>query len=126
LIETVVVSPEEFARLRSRALSLYTWAGALCVVGIFALVAYSIRLGPLVGPGVESSFGLAVAIMFLLGALLVHLADRVYREWPFGRKVKTDFPGPLTEGSIASFLRVIIIVAAGGAVAYVFWGLLTG
>lgn len=117
-------SAEEFARWRSRALTLYTWAGALSVIGIFVLAGYSIRLGPLVGPGVEDSFGLAVAVMFLLGALLVHLADRVYREWPFGRRIHPEYPAPVTDRSVATFVAWMVLVAAASAVAYVVWGLL--
>jgi hypothetical protein len=115
---------EEFVRWRSRALTLYTWAGALSVIGIFLLAGYAIRLGPLVGPGVEDSFGLAVAVMFLLGALLVHLADRVYREWPFGRRIRPEHPAPVTDRSIATFVAWMVLVAGASAVAYVVWGLL--
>lgn len=123
--ETTEPTAEEFARWRSNALTLYTWAGALSVIGIFLLAGYAIRLGPLVGPGVEDSFGLAVAVMFLLGALLVHLADRVYREWPFGRRIRPVVPAPVTDRSIATFVAWMVLVAGASAVAYVVWGLLT-
>jgi hypothetical protein len=112
------------ATLQVRTLRLYSVIGGLMVAGILGLVAYSISLGPLVGPGVESSFGLAVGLMFLQATVLVHLVDRVYRVYPFGRRLKTAPPGPITDQDIAWFLRVLVIVAAVGAVAYILGSLI--
>ena len=109
----------------SRVLALYETIAVLMLVTIGLLVVYAIHLGPLVGPGVESSFGLAVGLMFLGSALLVHLVDRVYRVWPAGRRIFPTAPGPVTDRAIATFLRVAILVTAGGAVAYVLWTLVT-
>ncbi|HYK93457.1 MAG TPA: hypothetical protein VEY07_05385 [Thermoplasmata archaeon] len=115
----------ELRRLQSRVLTLYSVAAVLSLIAIFLLGGYAIRLGPLVGPGVESSFGIAVALMMLFGALVVHLVDRVYREWPLGRKFEPSWAVPVTDAMVATFLKVVIFAAAAGAVAYVLWGLVT-
>ena len=115
----------ELRRLQRRVLTLYSWAAGLSLVAIFLLGAYAIRLGALVGPGVESSFGIAVALMMLFGALVVHLVDRVYREWPLGRKFEPTWAVPVSDAMIATFLRSLVFAAAAGAVAYVLWGLVT-
>jgi hypothetical protein len=112
------------ASMQVRTLRLYAVIGGLMVAGILGLVAYSIALGPLVGPGVESSFGLAVALMFLQATVLVHLVDRVYRVYPFGRRVRPAPPPPLTDRDIAWFLRVLVIVAAVGALSYILGSLI--
>jgi hypothetical protein len=111
--------------LAARVLRYYTVVAGLSIFGILVLAAYSIHLGALVGPGVESSFGLAVAVMFLLGALLVHIVDRTYREYPLGRRIHPGPTGPVTDAAIATFLKVVILAAAAGSIAYLFWGILT-
>ena len=111
--------------LAARVLRYYSVVAGLSIFGILVLAAYSIHLGPLVGPGVESSFGLAVAVMFLLGALLVHIVDRAYREYPLGRRVHPGPVGPVTDAAIATFLKVVIVATAAGSLAYLFWGILT-
>ncbi len=116
--------PEDRAQLQRRVVALYAWAAAVSLFAIFLLGAYAIRLGPLVGPGVESSFGLAVALMMLLAALIVHLTDRVYREWPLGRKFAPPAPGAVSDRAIATFLKALVFAAVAGAVAYVIAGLL--
>jgi hypothetical protein len=81
-------------------------------------------LGSIVGPGLNSSFGYAVALMFLMGTLLIHLVDRLYRVYPFGRRRQ---PGPLPafgDADLAVFLRVLVIVAAVGAVGYILGSLI--
>ncbi len=118
-----MASPATRAELQRRVISLYSVAGALALIGIFALGGYAIHLGSLVGPGVESSFGLAVALMMLLSALLVHLADRVYREWPLGRKYVPEPGAPVTSAAVATFLKALVFAAAAGAVAYLLVGL---
>jgi hypothetical protein len=114
----------EFDRVRSRVLTLDIIAMVLLLVGVGALALYSFELGPLVGPGVESSFGLAVALMFLMGALIVHIVDRMYRSWPLGRRFGPTAPGPVTEIAWARLIAVIIVVVAGGTIAYVLGGIL--
>ncbi|HZY91346.1 MAG TPA: hypothetical protein VFG07_01020 [Thermoplasmata archaeon] len=115
----------EVRRLQHRVLSLYGWAAGVSLVAIFLLGAYAIHLGPLVGPGVESSFGYAVALMMLFSALVVHLVDRVYREWPLGRKFEPTWVVPITDAAIASFLKVLIFAMAVGAAGYILWGVLS-
>jgi hypothetical protein len=110
--------------LQQTQLRLYTWIAVLMLFGIGGLTVYSIKLGPLVGPGVESSFGYAVALMFLMGATLAHCADRMYRLWPLGRRVRTTPPPPITEVAFATFGKVVVLLAAGAAVAYVLGGLI--
>lgn len=116
--------PTEAARTQSRVLTLYLASVVLGLVVIGLLVGYVIRLGPLVGPGVETSFGLALAGLLLTAALLFHIADRVYRVWPLGRRVAPGFPGRISDEGYAVALRVVVLVAAAGAVAYILGGLI--
>ena len=111
-------------RARASALQLYLAATILSLIAIAVLVVYSIRLGTLIGPGVEQSFGLALAILFLFAALLSHLVDRLYRAWPLGRKFHPTAPGPVEDRSIATLLKVAVLVGAGLAIAYLFSGLI--
>ena len=115
----------QYNATRSRELDLYIATMFLMIIGIAILIAYSLRLGSLVGPGVEQSFGLALAGMFLMGAVLFHILDRTYRVWPLGRKVAAKAPGPVTEQGAATFLRWVIVLAAAAAIAYVL-GVLIG
>ena len=114
-----------FYRLRERTLTLYFAATVLLLIGVGVLALYAFELGPLVGPGVESSFGYAVALMFLMGALLMHIVDYTYRVWPLGRRVHPTMPPPATDRSWAIALGVFVIVVAGGAIAYLIAGLLS-
>lgn len=109
---------DAFARARSRTLSLYFAGIVLMILGIAVLGVYVLRLGAIVGPGVEESFGLAVALMFLMSALAVHLVDRTYRSWPLGRRFRPSDPGPVAERDLVTALRVLVLAAAGGAIAY--------
>ncbi|MCI4353038.1 MAG: hypothetical protein L3K14_06585 [Thermoplasmata archaeon] len=118
-MSSVVLHGDVTAQLQARVLNLYAAVIILMIGMIGLLTVYSIRLGPLVGPGVESSFGYAVALMFLASALIVHVIDRMYRVWPAGRSVSTVFPGFFTDRGLANALRILIFVAAGAAVAYV-------
>ncbi len=114
----------EWARARDQVLTLYFATVLLLLIGIGVLLAYTIQLGPIIGPGVEQSFGYAVAILFLMGALLAHIVDRAYRVYPLGRKVPTEPPGPVTEAALANFLKVAVLVAAGGSIAYILGSLI--
>jgi hypothetical protein len=112
------------ATLQGRQIRLYLVISVLMLLGIGGLTVYSIQLGPLVGPGVESSFGYAVALMFIMGAMMAHCVDRMYRLWPLGRKVRTQVPTSVTDRSLATFVKVLVLVAAGAAIAYVLGGLI--
>ena len=114
----------EFLALRRRVLDLYDAITYLMLLGIAILVVYAIRLGSLTNPGVQESFGLAVALMFLMSALIVHLVDRTYRVWPLGRRFDPTPPGPVTVRAQARFLAALVFVIAAGAIAYVIWSLL--
>lgn len=94
----------------------------LAVIGL--LIVYSIRLGPLVGPGVEQSFGFAVSGMFLAAALLLHIVDRTYRVWPEGRRVHPPVPDAVTDRAMSRALIVLVLLLVGGAIAYLLWTLL--
>ncbi len=109
-----------------RVLDLYTAITVLMLIGIAVLVVYAIRLGGLTGPGVEKSFGLAVALMFLMAALIVHTVDRTYRVWPLGRKFAPTPPGPVTEAGEARFLKIVLVVCVAAALAYILGGLIAG
>lgn len=115
----------EFRRLRRRVLDLYDAVTFLMLIGIAVLVVYSIELGGLTSPGAQESFGYALALMFLMAALIVHLVDRTYRVWPLGRRIAPTPPGPVTSASVARFLTVMVFVIAVAACAYVIGGLLT-
>jgi hypothetical protein len=112
-------SESEFRRVRNRVLDLYAAVQVLMLLGIAVLIVYAVRLGPLTSPGAEQSFGLAVGLMFIMGAVVVHLTDRTYRVWPLGRRFTPTAPGPVTNEAWARFLRVLVIVLAGSAIAYV-------
>ena len=115
----------EFLRLRRKVVDLYDAVTFLMLIGIAVLVAYSIQLGPLTSPGAQQSFGFALALMFLMAALMVHLVDRTYRVWPLGRHIVPAPPGPVTVESQARFVAILIFVIAAAAIAYVIGGLLT-
>jgi tetrahydromethanopterin S-methyltransferase subunit E len=114
-----------FTRTQHRVLNLYAAIMVLMLILIALLIVYAIRLGPLVGPGVEQSFGFAVALLFLSAGVIVHVVDRAYRVWPFGRSVRPAFPGFITDRGIANGLKILVIVCAGAAIAYVIATLIT-
>jgi len=115
----------DVVRLRDRTLALYYAAAILMLFGLGVLTVYVLRLGNLTGPGVEQSFGFAVALMFLMSAMMIHLVDRTYRVWPLGRRVQSPNPGPVTDQAWATFLAVAVLVAAAVSIAYLIAGLLT-
>jgi len=114
----------EVRRLRNRLLDLYTAVTVLMLLGILVLIVYAIRLGPLTSPGAEQSFGYAVALMFLMGAVIFHVVDRTYRVWPLGRRIRPAWPGYVTAEGEIRFFKVLILVAAAAAIAYVLGGLI--
>ncbi len=110
---------DELRRLRRRVLDLYDAITLLMLIGIAVLIVYAaVLIGPLTSPGAQQSFGYAVALMFLMAALIVHLIDRTYRVWPLGRRVTPPAPGPVTVEAQARFLKILIVVIAGAAIAY--------
>lgn len=108
-----------------RVLDLYAAVTVLMLLGIAVLVGYAIRLGPLTSPGAQESFGFAIALMALMGAVVFHVADRTYRSWPLGRRFRPTSPGPVTADAQVRFLKVLVIVLAGAAIAYLVGGLFT-
>ncbi len=109
----------EFLRLRRRVLNLYDAVTYLMLFGIAILIVYcAVLIGPLTSPGAQQSFGYALALMFLMSALIVHLVDRTYRVWPLGRRITPINPGPVTIEAQARFVKIVIVVAAGAAIAY--------
>jgi hypothetical protein len=126
-LSSTELTPAEFSRLRERVLDLYTGVIALMIVGIAILAAYIVLwVGPLTSPGAQESFGLALALAFLMATLAVHLVDRMYRVWPMGRTVHPPQPPPFTERSAARFFRWLVVVMAAAAIAYLIGLLLTG
>jgi hypothetical protein len=121
---TSELAPSVVSEIQRRALRLDTASAVVMLIGIAILLVYSIRLGPLVGPGVETSFGYALALMFIMAAALTHVVDRMYRVWPFGRRVRTAVPSPLTDAQAAAFVRIVIVLATAAALGYVLWGLI--
>jgi len=119
-------SPPEpdIGRVRERVLDAYTAVTVLMLLGIAVLIGYVVRLGSLTGPGVQESFGLALALMFLMAAVVAHVVDRTYRGWPLGRRFRPTPPGPVSVDSEVRFLKVLIVVLAGAAIAYVLGGLI--
>ena len=110
--------------VRERLLNLYAGVTLLMLLGIAVLVVYCLRLGPLTSPGAEESFGLAISLMAMMGAVVAHLLDRAYRVWPLGRRVEPRAPGAVSLQSQANFVRILILVAAAAAVAYLLAGLI--
>jgi len=117
-------SPAEVRRVRNRLLDIYTAVTVLMLLGIAVLIVYSILLGPLTSPGAEQSFGYAVALMFIMGTVIFHVVDRTYRVWPLGRRVRPVWPGYVTIESEIRFFKILIVVAAGAAIAYILGGLI--
>ena len=113
-----------YGQLRRRVMDLYFAITILCLVAIALLVYYVLTLGVIVGPGVEESAGLAIALLFLLSALLVHLVDRAYREWPEGRRVHPSPGRFLSDSDLSRAVKVAVVVAAGLLLAYLFAGIL--
>jgi hypothetical protein len=105
-------------------LDVYTAVTLLMLLGIAVLIGYVVRLGPLTGPGVEESYGLALALMFIMAAVVAHVVDRTYRGWPLGRRFRPSSPGPVTVESEVRFLKMLVVVLAGAAIAYVLGGLI--
>lgn len=105
-------------RIKQRTVDLYDTVSLLMLFGIALLIVYSIEIGPLTSPAAQESFGLALSLMFLMGAVLFHIVDRTYRVWPLGRRITPTPPGPVTNVSIARVLRIVVVVAAGAAIAY--------
>lgn len=126
--EPAAADPEavQLRAARERVLDLYLVVDVLMVLGIAVLTVYAVRLGPLTGPGVEQSFGYAVALMFLMAALMVHTVDHTYRVWPLGRRFQPTPPGPVTEAGEARFVKILIVVIAAAAIAYILGGLIAG
>jgi hypothetical protein len=108
----------------NRTLRLYFWIDVVMVVGILVLVAYSIHLGSLVGPGVEMSFGIALGLMFIMAAVVAHTVDMTYRTWPLGRRIHPPVPRPISNAGLATALKVVVFVAAALAVAYILGSLI--
>ncbi|MGI0053172.1 MAG: hypothetical protein ACRECR_02790 [Thermoplasmata archaeon] len=121
----VELAPDELVGLRVRVLSYYFSVVILGLVGVGILLVYVLSLGTLVGPGVEESFGLAVGALFLIGALLVHVVDRAYREWPLGRRIHPSDPRVITDSNLAATLRIAVFVGGGILIAYILAQLLT-
>jgi hypothetical protein len=115
----------EFLRVRRKVLDLYDAVTYLMLIGIAVLVVYCIELGPLTSPGAQQSFGYALALMFLMAALIIHLVDRTYRVWPLGRRIVPRAPGPVTLAGQVRFFQVLVVVIAAAALAYIIGGLLT-
>ncbi|MEM0128699.1 MAG: hypothetical protein QXG65_00820 [Thermoplasmata archaeon] len=108
----------EVRAIRRRMINLYDTLTALMLLGIAILILYIVRIGPLTSPGAQQSFGLALSLMFLMGAFLFHVLDRTYRTWPLGRRFVPTRPARLSDGSVARFLRIVVVVAAGASLAY--------
>ncbi|MCI4345645.1 MAG: hypothetical protein L3K07_02670 [Thermoplasmata archaeon] len=123
--ETAALVPETMYRgLRRRVLDYYFAVAGVSLAGIALLVVYVLTLGPIVGPGIEESFGLATALLFLLSALLVHLVDRTYREWPEGRRVHPAPPRLLGDWDVVRAIKVAVVIGAALLLAYLFGGIL--
>jgi hypothetical protein len=114
----------DLAAVQERVLDLYAAITVLMLLGIAVLILYAVRLGPLTSPGAQESFGLAVALMFLMAAVVVHVVDRTYRVWPLGRRFRPRSLGPMSEAAQVRFLKILVVVLAGVAIAYVLGGLI--
>ena len=115
----------EFARIRLATLRYHFAILGLMLVGLVGLAVYTLQLGPITGPGVESSFGIAAGLMLIMGAMIVHVVERTYRLYPLGRKTATAAPPPVTEGDLVTFVKVLVVLIAAAAVAYILGSLIT-
>jgi hypothetical protein len=106
-------------QVQATVLRYYQAITVLMLIAIGFLIVYTLELGPLTGPGVEQSFGLAVCLMFLCAALIVHIIDRTYRVWPEGRRVRPPLPSAVTDASVALAVKVLVLVVVAGAIAYI-------
>jgi len=112
------------AAYQRRTLELYAAITFLMLLGMAALVYYVLTLGPLNAPGNERSFGFAIALMSLMGALLFHLVDRSYRVWPLGRRFRPSRPSLLSTLSWVRLLKVLVVALAVAAIAYLVAGVI--
>jgi hypothetical protein len=113
------LTPAEFAHLRARLLDLYTFVTVLMLLGIAVQAGYILFfVGPLTSPGAQESFGLALALGFLMATVVVHLVDRMYRLWPLGRNVRAERPTILTDRDAVRALRWVVVLGAIGGGAY--------
>lgn len=118
-MSSAVLPADLVQRAQRRVLNLYATVLGLMIIVIALLVAYAVHLGPLVGPGVESSFGLALAGLFIAAAIIAHVVDYTYRVWPEGRTFRPSFPGFFSDQGVANAIKVLILVAAAATIAYV-------
>jgi hypothetical protein len=126
-LSSVALAPEEFAELRRRTLEIYTATIFLMLLGIGVLIIYTVLVvGPLTSPGAQESFGLSLALSFLMATVAGHLVDRMYRVWPLGRRISPTPPGPITATSQVRFYQVLVIVLAGAGIAYLLGALIAG
>ncbi|MHB1435311.1 MAG: hypothetical protein ACYCPN_05295 [Thermoplasmata archaeon] len=122
--------PTDFARIQDRTLRVYGATVGLVLVGIAVLATYAISIGmgftgPGLGsPGGQQSFGLAVSLLMMFGAVLFHVIDRLYRTWPLGRHIIPTAPRPLTVESQILLVKVIVVVAAAAGIGWILAGLL--
>lgn len=123
---TEAQAAQEFDRVRSATLRYYAAIVVLMLLGLVVLAIYTVELGPITGPGVESSFGFAVALMLLMGTLIIHVVERTYRVYPLGRKTATHPPPAVLDRDLVTFVKVLVLVIAGAAIAYVLGSLITG
>jgi uncharacterized membrane protein len=121
----VEIAPGEYRAAQNEVINLYLATVVLCLIAIGILVAYCISLGSLVGPGVESSLGYALALLFLISALLVHIVDRSYREWPLGRRIHPPAPTIITAGTMVYVLKIVVVAGIAALIAYILATLLT-
>jgi hypothetical protein len=112
----------DLAALQRKTLDLYGGVTLLMLLGIGVLVAYAIRLGPLTSPGAERSFGFALCLMSLMSAVIFHLMDRTYRVWPLGRRFRPTPPAAVTPQHWIRLLKVLVVVLAVAAIAYLIAG----
>jgi hypothetical protein len=110
-------------RLSDRVLDLYATTTLLMLLGIAVLVVYILRLGPLTSPGAQTSFGYAIALMSLMGAVLFHVLDRTYRSWPLGRRFRPTDPGAVSVATQVRFVKIVVVVLTAAALAYLIGGL---
>ena len=114
----------ELAAFQRRTLDYYAAISLLMLIGIAVLVLYVLRLGSLTAPGPERSFGLAVALMALMGAVLFHIADKTYRVWPLGRHFRPSRPSMISTADWVRFLKVLVVALAVAAIAYLISGVI--
>ena len=99
-------------------LSPQTLLSILGLVGVLFLLIYTLELGPVVGTGIESRFGLGLSFLFLMAGFLVNMAESARPMDPRSRAARFGSTGemifPVLALVVVAFLVISLAVAVLG------------